>query len=528
MRANDQALNRRLTNIEKALSLPGHSTGELYPTVSDITTALTEAPQDKYSDELKSVDPGNRSVDLEESPVDSEDSIIEVTLKVEESPIEHPEAEKAVSTAEVFGPSVAERYSSLLIVSDAAQGNRLFAKAVRLRAEMLLLQSPESPKLLAAFSEIADKKIFESWLAPMFAELPAICDCPSPRDFLESGMDSPEEIIAAISGLIFMMSDKFSEAQETLNMIPDSRYLQALNICLWAMAKFQSPQMEKIRRSSLKSATGLLRESILANKKSEKRSTIVLSSHPGAQFVDSYFLRGLIFEQLGEYKHSISNFRECKHMLRTGDRLYPNVRPWANLAQGKGLYEMGMPSEAFIRWKRTLMHEYRSPWFSFLELGITKPRELLALHILQCCEEALSRYVDSSLLWCVKGKLVGCFGNHEEMIDCAVRAFKKDEDYLPAHFLKMEALAFSENFSDALRSLKICALKQPHEPMFMLRGAEILCRLGEDGEALQELKKAIGHGLDLSELGASIKTGRLGALEQFDEFAEILSHLESA
>jgi hypothetical protein len=196
--------------------------------------------------------------------------------------------------------------------------------------------------------------------------------------------------------------------------------------------------------------------------------------------------------------------------------------------QGKSLYEMGMPSEAFIRWKRTLMHEFRSPWFSFLELGASTPRGLLASHILQCCEEALSRYVDSSLLWCVKGKLLGCFEDHAGMLECATRAFDAEKDYIPAHFIKMEALKLSGQFSDALDSLKMCSLRQPHEPMFMLREAEILCCLGEDTEALHELRKAIGHGLDLSELSASIKGGRLGALEQFDEFSEILLHLESA
>jgi serine/threonine protein kinase len=523
---SDRTLGRQLTQIEEALSLPGITIGELYPTLSDITTALILVPPEKYRDELTSVGNGNRRLDLEKASAE-DNSIIEVTLDSDESSPDGPYEDTAVSTTEVFGWSVAEKYSSLIIIDDTMQANRLLAKAIMLRSEMLLLQSQDAPTLLEAFNKVAGRQEFHSWLGPIFDELPVICDCPGARDFLENGMESEQEIVAAVCGLIFMMGDKFSEAQETLNMIPDSRYLQALNICMWAMSKFQAPNMAKIRRSSLKSATGLLRESILVNEKVKKRSTVVFSSHPGARLVDSFFLRGLIFEQLGEHKHSISNIRECKRILRSGEKLYPNVGPWANLAQGKSFYEMGMPSEAFIRWKRALMHEFRSPWFSFLELGASKPRALLAAHILQCCDEALSRYIDSSLLWCVKAKLLGCIDNDGEMFECVKRALELEEGYVPAYFVKMEALTLAGRFTEALESLKICTLRQPHEPIFMLREAEILCRLGEDNEALLELKKAIGHGLDLSELNAGIKAGRLGALERFDEFSEILMHLES-
>jgi serine/threonine protein kinase len=523
---NDRTLGRDMTRIEEALSLSGISVGEIYLTVAAITAALAMTSPEKYRDELNSVAEGNRRVDMEGEAA-GENAVIEVTLDLDDPAKDESEEEQAVSTTEVFGWSVAERYSSLRIINDTVQADKLLAKAVKLRAEMLLLQSPDAPSLLEAFAEVAGRPEFGSWLDAIFVELPAICDCPGARDFLENGMESEAEVVAAICALIFMMGDRFSEAQETLNMIPDSRYLQALNICLWAMAKFQSPTMEKIRRNSLKSAAILLRESILARKEAHKRSTVVFSSHPGAEFVDSYFLRGLIFEQLGEHKHAISNFRECKRILRQGEKLYPNVRPWAHLAQGKSLYEMGMPSEGFMRWKRALMHELRSPWFSFLELGVSKPRALLASHILECCEEALSRFVNSSLLWCVKGKLLGCIGDPAEMLDCASRALELEKDFVPGSFVMMEALTLAGRFHEALDSLKSCTLRQPHEPMLMLRGAELLCRLGEESEALHELRKAIGRGLDLSELNASIKAGQLAGLERFDEFSEILAHLDS-
>ncbi len=524
-KGGDSKPGERIIQIEKALSLPGFSIGELYPTISDILKATTLASPEKYREELNSLGDGGRIVEFAVAP-EGGASVLEAIVETGGSSQDASEEEKDVSTADVFGPSAAEKFSSLLIVDDSMEAMRLLARAVKLRSEMLLLEAPDAPSLVETFDRIAGSESFNLWIGPIFDELPTICECPRARDFLEGGMEAEREIVAVVAGLLFILSDRFAEAQETFNMIPESRYLQALNIWLWAMAKFGSPKMETIRRNSLKSAAGLLRESILANKESTKRSAIVISSHPDAALVDSFFLRGLIFEQLGKHKHAIANFRECKRTLHAGEKLYPNVRPWADLLEGKSLYEMGMPSEAFIRWKQTLMQELRAPSFALLELGTSRPRSLLASHALECCEGALSQFVDSSLLWCVKGKLLCCAGREDQAIECGARSLELEESFTPAHFIKMEALILAERFAEALDELKVCAVREPHEPIFMLRETEILCRLGECDEALHELKRAIGHGLDLAELSASAKAQRLTELERYDEFAEIMAHVE--
>ncbi len=180
-----------------------------------------------------------------------------------------------------------------------------------------------------------------------------------------------------------------------------------------------------------------------------------------------------------------------------------------------------------MRWKKTLMQELRAPSFTFLELGMNRPRALLASHTLECCEGALSRFADNSLLWCVKGKLLCCIGREDEAIECASRALALEEGYTPAHFIKMEALALADRCEEALDELKKCAVREPHEPILMLRETELLCRSSEYDEAFHELKRAIGHGLDLAELSASAKAQRLVELERYGEFAEIMAQVDA-
>jgi len=127
----------------------------------------------------------------------------------------------------------------------------------------------------------------------------------------------------------------------------------------------------------------------------------------------------------------------------------------------------------------------------------------------------------------VKGKLLNRIGRVPDALECAERAFGIEENYGPAHFIVMEASLFAGKYDDALKALKICTLREPHEPLFMLREAEILCLLGEAEEALRELKRAVSHKLDPAELKASVRRNRLAALEQLGEFDEITGGLES-
>ena len=521
----DAELSRRIKYIEQTLSPPGLSIGELYPTAASVADALTSSSHEKYREDLvgKDDEEGDMGLSGKDAP---KEFLLEVTLEPSEAPPKDPAEAVPASPIEVFGSQIAEKYSSLLIVGDTEQASRLLGRAVKLRAEALLLQAPDGPSLLSAFDEVSGSEGFGHWLEPIFEELPQICECPGVRDFLESGAETKEDVAAALTGLIFLMSGRFAEAQETLNVIPDSRYLQALNLYIWAMSKFRSPAMERIRRNSLKSAAGLLKDSILAHGKAAGQSTLVFSSHPGAVLVDSYFLRGLVFELLEEHRHAIANFRQCKKEVHSNDKLYPNVRPWADLVQGKSLCELGMPSEGFLRWRRTLMRELRPPFFSFLELGNCRPRALIAGHVLESCEDALSRYVDSSDLWCVKAKLLNSLGRQTEALDCVSRALEIEAGMRSAYCVKMESLLLDQKSSEALDALDECIHRKPEEPLLMLRRAEILCILDDGGQALHELKKAIGYGLEIAELKASIKSKRLSLLRQFEEFMGISRYLE--
>jgi hypothetical protein len=62
----------------------------------------------------------------------------------------------------------------------------------------------------------------------------------------------------------------------------------------------------------------------------------------------------------------------------------------------------------------------------------------------------------------------------------------------------------------------------------MLRDAEILCRTAEPEKAVNEIRRAIAHGLDLGELRLCIEEKRLAALEQNAEFNSLREHLEQA
>jgi len=526
-KAGDSQLRERIAGIEESLSIPAHIIGEEYPTPSSIASASTVTSLEEYRDELNNIQGGGeKNINLAEMAAE-EDPVLEATVETPAEPPVSPVGSTASSTTEVFGPEIASRYSSLLIVGDSNRARRMLADGLRLRAEALLLESPNGPALNEAFDEVAQSQGFLSWLEPIFEELSSVSDYPAPRDFLESGMEIDQNIIATVCGFVFMLGDKFSESLETFNMISDARYLPALNIYIWAMSKFQSPTMETIRLNSLKNGAGLLKESIVAGKNSSKRSTLIISSHPGAAVADSLFLRGLVLEQLGEYKHAVGHFRECKRLLQAEAELSHKVRPWADLVQGKCMYDLGMPSEGFMRWQRILNQELEPPTFSFLELGASKPKNLLAGHMLRCCEDAVSRFTENAMLRCVKGKLLNSLGRASDAFDCAARALEIGENFGPAYFIRMEASLLEHNYDDALKTLKICTLREPLEPLLMLRETEILCLLGEAEEALHELRRAIGHGLDLADLTASIKKGRLAPLERFGEFAQIMKDLES-
>jgi tetratricopeptide (TPR) repeat protein len=174
-----------------------------------------------------------------------------------------------------------------------------------------------------------------------------------------------------------------------------------------------------------------------------------------------------------------------------------------------------------------LTREIDTPFFGFLELGIHKPKALLIDYVLGCCESALSRFTDNAMLWCIKGKLLNGIGRTSDALECLARATTIKEDSRAAHFIKMEALRAEQEYESALDAIRICALHEPDEPLFMLREAEILCQLDETEKALEKIMQAIGRGLDLSELRVSVEKKRLDELREFDSFVAIVKDLET-
>jgi predicted Zn-dependent protease len=150
---------------------------------------------------------------------------------------------------------------------------------------------------------------------------------------------------------------------------------------------------------------------------------------------------------------------------------------------------------------------------------------MLAAYVLHCCDAALARMPENSVLWCIKSKLLNCLARNDEALECADRAAKVGEDFYPAQYARMEALLAMGKFEEAYAALNAYAMREPYEPLVMLKQAEILCRLQAPEKAIQELNRAIAYGLDLSDLRASVNKKRLTILERMDEFKGIASYL---
>ncbi|MBI5117461.1 tetratricopeptide repeat protein [Candidatus Poribacteria bacterium] len=518
-RANDErdaGLTERLDEIEKALRVPGLSIGELYPTAASIIDAATLTPPGEYRDRLVAL----ASAELAETS----ETMSEPGSARTDEPVKRKSADTDNIEARIFGPEIAEKHIAFMKEGQRDLAARLLADALKFRAE-LLLESPNGRNLLSAFDTLRRFESFPAWVAALMQELSSRSSCPAPVEFLEKGMETPREMIAAVCGLLFMLGGEFAASLETFNMISEERYLPSLDIYLWAMAKFQSQKMEKIRLNSLKNAGRMLREAIVSARDRRKRSTIVYTSLPDAALADAFFLRGLVLEQSGEHRHAVDHFRACKRIVDLNVGLPKKTIAWANLVQGKCMYDLGMPSEALLRWQRVLTLDLAAPFLASLEVGRHSPRSLMSAHLLKCCESALSRFGDNPMLWTLKGKLLNCCGETDDAHMCASRALTLDDGFYPAHFIKMESLLTQQRNSEAFEAVHICALREPHDPLFMLREAELLCRLGEPEKALLELRRAIGHALDVFDLRAAINEGRLAALESHDDFRSIVEHL---
>jgi serine/threonine protein kinase len=519
-RANDErdaGLMERLNKIEKALLVPGLSIGELYPTVASIIDAMTLTPPGEYRDRLAALGSAEGA--------EASETRAEPGSTRTDEPLKRKGADTDSIEIQAFGPEIVEKHAALLMDGQRDSATRLLADALKFRAELLLLESPNGQNLLAALDTLQKSESFPVWLLTLMQELSSRSSCPAPVEFLEKGMETPREMIAAVCGLLFMLGGEFAASLETFNMIPEERYLPSLDIYIWAMAKFQSQKMQEIRLNSLKNASRMLREAIISARDRPKRSAIVHTSIPDAALADAFFLRGLILEQAGEHRHAVDHFRACKRILDLNVGLPKKMIAWANLVQGKCMYDLGMPSEALLRWQRALTLDLAPPFLASIEVGQYSPRSLMSAHLLKSCEGALSRFGDRPDLWALKGKLLNCSSEAEDAIVCASRALAIDESFYPAHFIKMESLVIQQRNSEALEAVRICALREPHDPLFMLREAEILCHLGEPEKALAELRRAIGHALDVFELKAAISEKRLAALENHDDFKSIVEHL---
>jgi len=505
-RERNADVKRRITTIEDVLLVPGSSIGDIYPTISGIQEGLTIIPPEIYRDQLNAffchATPGaGTNVSFDKSAVATEGDVLAVER--------------------------AEKYASLLREGEAGLAAQVLADELTARAGTLLLELPGGHDLAIEFENLARHESFCMWSGPVLDELSLVSLCPSAHIFLAEERPILPEEMAAISGMMFMLGGKFETALKAFNMISGELYLPALDIYLWAMAKFQAPEMREIRFNSLKNARSILKDGILANRDSKLPNTIIMASDLSASLVDSFFLRGLVLEQLREYRHAIRQFRECRRIVRAGSRLSWKAGIWADLIQGKCMYDFGMPGEAFIRWQRVLTCDIDAPFFNFLELGIHKPKALLVDYVLGTCESALLRSTANAMLWCVKAKLLNCVGRSSGALECLARATDIEENFYPAQFIRMEALISEKEYESALDAVRICAFREPDEPLFMLREAEILCRLDETEKALEKIKQAIGRGLDLFELRASVGKKRLDELREFDSFVSIVKDLEA-
>ena len=505
-RERNADVKKRITTIEDVLLVPGSSIGEIYPTISGIQEGLTIIPPEIYRDQLNAFSchatPGAiTNVSLDKSAVATEGDVLAVKM--------------------------VEKHASLLREGQAEQAAQVLADELTACAGTLLLELPGGHDLAIDFENLARHESFCMWSGPVLEELSLVSLCPSPHTLLAKEKQILPEEMAAISGMLFMLGGKFETALKTFNAIPGELYLPALDIYLWAMAKFQAPEMREIRFNSLKNARSIIKDGILANRDSKLPNTIIMASDLPASLADSFLLRGLVLEQLREYRHAIKHFRECKRIIHTESRLSQKVGVWADLMQGKCMYDFGMPAEAFIRWQRLLARDIDAPFFDFLELGVQRPKALLIDDVLRCCESALSRFTDNAMVLCIKGKLLNSIGRSSDALECLARAVDIEEDCYTAQFIRMEALISEEEYESALNAIRVCVLHEPDEPLFMLREAEILCRLDETEKALEKVKQAIGRGLDLYALRASVGKKRLDELRTFDSFVEIVKDLEA-
>ncbi|GAB4330197.1 MAG: hypothetical protein Kow0099_00630 [Candidatus Abyssubacteria bacterium] len=506
-RDNNLPLQKKLSAIEVALSAPGVSVGEIYATRESLLNDFTVIPPADYLEELKRVS-----------------CLISATgeSQVSSYPASDSEEEDSSEDMEIDteGSSPVE-----LQAEDDADTATLLVEALRLRARAALKESSRGQELAALLDSLTRQELFARQLAALFDEHQKIGGCPAAAEFLKDSAMSSKESVALVTGLMFMAAAEYSAALETFNMVAEEHYLPALDIYLWTTAKFQSEKMRVIKANSLRNADSLLKEMFHGEEARGERETAIGARQARPRSVDAYFLRGLVLEQLGEHKQAIAHFRAWKRGIRTGDTLSRSTLAWCNLIQGKSMYEVGMPSEALLRWQRVIVCELEPPFFEFLEMGIDKPRVMLANYVMSSCEAALARLPENPILWSIKGKLLTCLSHSEEALECAGRAAEVGEDYYPAHYVKMEALLATGRFEEASAALNAYLLREPYDPLSMLRQTEVLCQLGSLEKAIEELKRAIAYGLDLSDLRASIAKKRLAPLEQIDDFKGIVSYL---
>jgi serine/threonine protein kinase len=489
-KSGDASIEAQIARIEKALGIPGLSIGELYPTLESMGRACEGASPEEHCERINTFSHGGRGIVAPGAESD------------EEPAAEPPDAERP------------------------ARAPQALAETFTMRADALLLESPEGENLRKAFRDVAVTDAFcATWLPALFEELPTGSICPGAADFLRAEAGMTRDAVAAMCGLTLMMAGKFSPALETFNMISEERYLPALGIYLWALAEFRSEDLETIRVNSLKNARRLAKEGIVITKRRSSASGIGGPSQSRVALANLFFLRALVLEQLEEYRHAVMHLRELKRILDSDPAFSPALRCWADIVQGACMHALGMPSEAFMRWQRVLMRGLEPPFFDFLEMGTRKPRALLARYYLERCERALSLFPENPALWSLKGKLLNCAGREREALGCADKALEINDNFYPACFVKMESLLLERRHEEALDALKICTLRDPHEPSLMLREAEIQCLLGRADRAHSELQRAIEHGIDISELSMSLRNKRLPLLDGFDDVAATIERL---
>lgn len=110
-------------------------------------------------------------------------------------------------------------------------------------------------------------------------------------------------------------------------------------------------------------------------------------------------------------------------------------------------------------------------------------------------------------------------------LEFEVAVYTTGRGLYPGNTRVLDALATSLNalgrYSESLQTLDELIKLEPHNPRFLYNRACALSRLGETGEALEDLRRAVSHGFeDFDHLTQDEDLAPLRATPQFREYCK--------